>query len=279
MANPVASLKPLLRASIEHPRAIRGIARNLPEAVQARTFAERWSTSVPVVDAPRVTENPLRAYFDAHSAGRGIMKWRHYFDLYHQHFQRFVGREVHVLEVGIFSGGSLQMWQAYFGRELYLYGVDIEPACQMYADGHVRVFIGDQADRSFWHTFRRQVPRLDIVIDDGGHAHNQQIATLEELLPHLAPGGVYVCEDIHGLENGFASYVAELSTALHPLGQHASPFQRDVASVHLYPCMAVIEKRATACEKFVLDKRGTEWQPPLPHTSAETAILGGSERP
>src|SRR4051812_44526614 len=53
--------------------------------------------------------NPLRAFFDARREGPGIWKWTHYFDIYHRHFARFVGREVHVLEIGIYSGGSLEM--------------------------------------------------------------------------------------------------------------------------------------------------------------------------
>jgi hypothetical protein len=274
MGNVAAALKRVLASVARHPRAAQSVARNLPEAVQARRFTQAWSSHVPA-SARTVSANPLRAHFDSHHTGPGIMKWSHYFDPYHRHFQKFVGREVHVLEIGIFSGGSLGMWHAYFGSQLHLYGVDIEPACQVYAADRTRIFTGDQADRSFWKRFRQQVPRLDAIIDDGGHSHHQQIATLEELLPHLAPGGVYLCEDIHGLDNGFAAYLAELSTMLHALGEHASPFQRDIASIHVYPYLAVIEKHETACERFAVEQRGTEWQPPLPHTAAETAILGG----
>ena len=64
----------------------------------------------------------------------------------------------------------------------------------------IHVLIGDQADRTFWRRMiaHGTLPPLDIVIDDGGHTPDQQRVTLEELLPHIRPGGVYVCEDIHG---------------------------------------------------------------------------------
>ena len=62
-------------------------------------------------------DNPLESYFDAHTTGPGIWKWRHYFDIYHRHFSKFVGKEVHILEIGIFSGGSLGMWKEYFGPQ------------------------------------------------------------------------------------------------------------------------------------------------------------------
>ena len=37
-----------------------------------------------------------------------------------------------------------------------------------------------------------------------GHTPEQQIVTLEEMLPHLRPGGVYLCEDVHGIHHDFA---------------------------------------------------------------------------
>ena len=219
--------------------------------------------------------NPLREYFEQHEHGRGIWKWNHYFDIYQRHFQKFVGREVHVLEIGIYSGGSLAMWKDYFGPEARIYGVDLEAACKAYEDDSVRVFTGDQADRGFWKRFRAQVPRLDIVIDDGGHHHEQQIVTLEETLPHLRPGGVYLCEDVLGDPNYFAWYVDafarslnvanDLKTDLHDSERRAicnpTQLQSVIRSVHRYPFVTVIEKNDTPVAEFVAPKRGTEWQP------------------
>ena len=88
------------------------------------------------------------------------------------------------------------MWRSYLGAKCQIYGVDIEPACRAYESEQVKVLIGDQSDRSFWRRFRETVPKLDIIVDDGGHLPEQQIVTLEELLPHLKPAGVYLCEDI-----------------------------------------------------------------------------------
>src|SRR5204862_8306721 len=75
-----------------------------------------------------VTENnPLLAFFDARMTGRGIWKWRHYFEPYVRHLQKFKGKDAVLLEIGIYSGGSLEMWRDFFGEKLELYGVDIEP--------------------------------------------------------------------------------------------------------------------------------------------------------
>ena len=50
----------------------------------------------------------LEQYFHANT-GRLIHKWQHYFDIYDRHFSKFRGKEVVVLEIGVFQGGSLQM--------------------------------------------------------------------------------------------------------------------------------------------------------------------------
>ena len=230
----------------------------------------------PKVDRqPAHLENPLRAYFDAHREGPGLWKWLHYFDIYDRHFAKFRGREVHVLEIGIYSGGSLAMWKDYFGAEGRIYGVDIEEACRAYEDDVTKVFIGDQADREFWKRFKQQVPKLDIVIDDGGHQANQQVTTLEELLPHLRPGGVFLCEDVHGTFNKFASYV---NGVIHNLNASDSmtgdpsdderrvkcpttEFQSNVHSIHSYPFVTVIERRESPLADFVAPKHGTQWEP------------------
>ena len=102
--------------------------------------------------------NSLRTYFDSHKEGRGIWKWNHYFEIYNEHFKKFRGREVHILEIGIYSGGSLEMWKEYFGPKCRIYGVDIQGSCKEYEDDSVKVFIGDQEDREFWTALQEGGP-------------------------------------------------------------------------------------------------------------------------
>ena len=232
-------------------------------------FARNFSSANRSVGG-RSVRTPLEDYFDSHTVGPGIWKWRHYFSAYDRHLSKFRGQPVHVLEVGVYSGGSLEMWRNYFGENAQIYGVDIELACRAYEGAGTRIFIGDQSDGEFWKRVTREAPRLDVVIDDGGHQPPQQIATLEALLPHLQPGGVYICEDIHGPGNLFCSYLDGMSRNLHEtagwktgvaLTVDPIEWQRLVDSVHLYPFLAVIERRATEVELLNAEKRGTEWQP------------------
>src|SRR5690348_1201544 len=94
------------------------------------SFADSWPAGAG--STVSADGNPLRAFFTARSEGRGIWKWDHYFDVYHRHFERFRGEEVHILEIGIYSGGSLEMWHDYFGPKCHVYGVDVQPECMQY---------------------------------------------------------------------------------------------------------------------------------------------------
>jgi hypothetical protein len=219
----------------------------------------------------RIEVSDLEAFFDAKTEGPGIWKWRHYFDIYDRHFRKFRGRPVRILEIGIYSGGSLEMWRHYFGHNCIVYGIDIENDCKVYENDQVKVYIGDQSDPNFWRRFKSEVAAVDIIIDDGGHLPNQQLVTLEETLSHLTPGGVYLCEDITGELNPFHAYLAGLSKSLHGLvwgenGVSANPFQRLVHSIHTYPYVCVIETNAKPVFKFEAPKHGTQWQPFFPQT-------------
>jgi hypothetical protein len=275
MWNRLISIKKFMSAFGVQPRSMVRFLRTAPDRARGLAYASTWLAGAPASErgqAPNgqsAAANPLRDYFASHHVGRGIVKWEHYFEAYDRHLREFVGREAAVLEVGIYSGGSLGMWRSYFGPECRVYGVDIEEACKVYEGGGVRVFIGDQADRSFWKAFKQQVGHLDIVIDDGGHSPEQQIVTLEEMLPHLRPGGVYICEDVHGIHNEFAAYASGLASQLNAwavqsgevLASQPTPFQSAVSSLHLYPFLLVIEKTEVPVDLFKAPKQGTEWQP------------------
>jgi SAM-dependent methyltransferase len=218
-------------------------------------------------------DNPLEHYFDSVTEGPGIWKWRHYFPVYHRHLAKFVGKEVHIVEIGIYSGGSLPMWLDYFGDGCQVYGVDIAPECAKHERERVRVFIGDQADPAFWERVIAEVPRIDVVIDDGGHLAHQQIASLKSLLPRMAPGGVYICEDILDLASPFHAFVEGLTrplghvgSSMHDVGEgheraRAQAVHQQVASLHRYPLITVLEKPEQHVEAFNLEKHGTVWQP------------------
>lgn len=90
---------------------------------------------------------------------------------------------------------SLCMWRDYFPNARIV-GFDINDFTAM-AGGRVDVFQGDQGSRDDLAHMRAVVGGFDIIIDDGSHAAWHQRLSLEELLPALRSGGLYVVEDLH----------------------------------------------------------------------------------
>lgn len=131
---------------------------------------------------------------------RVITKWLHYFDAYDRFFSKYRGKDVTILEIGVFKGGSLQMWKNYFkgsDNKLQIYGIDIDPGCKRLEEEDIKIFIGSQEDREFLRKIKEEIGKVDILIDDGGHTMNQQIVTFEELFDLVDDNGVYLCEDLH----------------------------------------------------------------------------------
>lgn len=100
-----------------------------------------------------------------------------------------------VLEIGIQKGGSLKMWEQLFPGAV-IHGVDISSTCASAAGENRIVHIGDQSDRSFLESEVIPHGPFDLIIDDGGHWSSQQLASLGALWPHVAPGGIYLIEDL-----------------------------------------------------------------------------------
>jgi hypothetical protein len=189
---------------------------------------------MPVPHAP--ADNPLYASFLKGAPGRPpIHKWHHYFDVYHHHFERFRGRKPCVLEIGVQNGGSLQLWQEYFGPGVRLFGADVDPACEARAPEGSKVFIGDQADPDFLRRILSETGPLDVVIDDGGHTAKQQIVSFETLYPALQDEAVYLVEDTHTAFWGgqwaddpegrnFLTYAFRVAVSLHDWTRHPANF-------------------------------------------------------
>jgi len=202
--------------------------------------------------------NDLEQYF-AKNTNKQIRKWKHYFEIYDRHLSRFRGTEVHVLEFGVAQGGSLKMWKNYFGPKARIFGVDFNPHCKGLEEDQVKIFIGDQEDRRFLKSLLTVIPRIDILIDDGGHIMRQQINTFEELFPRVSQYGVYICEDLHtsywGQWGGgykrkgtFIEYSKNFIDYIHAWHSRSwklkvSEFTTSVHSLHYYDSILVVEKR------------------------------------
>jgi hypothetical protein len=208
---------------------------------------------------PNESGNPLLEYFMA-NGGRGIHKWVDYFEVYHRAFARYRGRPITFLEIGVQNGGSAHMWRRYFGPDAKIIGVDIDPNCKALEKEGFEIWIGDQADPKFWEEFCKANPSLDIVLDDGGHSMEQQLATLQALFPILSDGGTYLCEDVHtsyfpAFKGGpnqpgtFIEYVKRLIDEMHawyyaPLKDLPESYcANNLYSISIHDSIVTLEKR------------------------------------
>ena len=205
--------------------------------------------------------NDLETYF-FNNKDRVMFKSVHYFEIYDRYFARLRGTDVHIMEIGVADGGSLQMWKSYFGPRSRVYGVDINPYCKQVEEKQIKVFIGDQGDKRFLKSLIEELPRIDILIDDGGHKMDQQINTFKVMFPHISENGIYICEDLHtsysklhgggyGKKKTFVEYSKNFVDCIQSCLEEdliqnklrISHFNKSVHSVSWYDGMVVIEKR------------------------------------
>jgi hypothetical protein len=181
-----------------------------------------------------------------------------YTDFYSNYLARYEAVALSFLEVGVFRGASLRMWDEYFSHpEARLFAVDIKRKhLKNVPDSpRWRSFEGDQSDRAFMREVRERTGPLDVVIEDGHHLPSHQIACFEALWPGLKSGGLYIIEDIHtSYEPGFieryapdgsspASIMPYLNEMMDELVPASRPDDCDKAFIHFYPHVVLIGKR------------------------------------
>ena len=125
------------------------------------------------------------------------IKYDSYFPVYEDLLAKYVGKNITLVEVGIFNGGSLFMWREFLGSEARIIGIDLNPSAKMWEEHGFEIYIGDQADEEFWNKFFENVGSIDVLIDDGGHTNLQQIATVHCAIEHIRDGGLLIVEDVH----------------------------------------------------------------------------------
>ena len=203
--------------------------------------------------------NELRNYFEQNE-GRLINKFDHYFDVYDRYFSKFRNKKITIVEIGVYQGGSLQMWRNYFGKEATIWGIDIDPRCKSLEEKNTHILIGSQEDPLFLRSIIDKIGIIDILIDDGGHTQNQQIISFEELYKQVNPdGGIYLCEDVHTSYMNFyggghkrnGSFIEYSKSVVDQLNAYYSEqsslvkneITKTTNSIHFYDSIVVFEKR------------------------------------
>lgn len=131
---------------------------------------------------------------------RGLksQKWSHYLPIYDEivsEVKHYFPEGVRVLEIGVQSGGCLQIWRQIFGEDAKIFGLDINPKCaELGINAQVR--IGNSGDINVIKSIVEEMNTIDLIIDDGSHNSLEQRKTFELLFPHLSDFGIYIIEDL-----------------------------------------------------------------------------------
>jgi predicted O-methyltransferase YrrM len=109
----------------------------------------------------------------------------------------------HVLELGIYQGGSLVFFERLFRPERVV-GIELEtnpiPALDRYIErgSVIRPYLGtSQDDRErLDEILSSEFPDgIDLIVDDASHRYGPSRLSFEICFPHLKPNGLYILED------------------------------------------------------------------------------------
>tara|TARA_A100000164_G_scaffold371998_1_gene400543 strand:+ start:541 stop:1287 length:747 start_codon:yes stop_codon:yes gene_type:complete len=142
----------------------------------------------------------LNDIFEFFGSDKHSHDYGQYYEKYFQdkRFLKFNLVEIGILEHpnGPFGASSLRAWDEYFPNAL-IHGFDLLDH-KRYETERIKIYVGDQSKREdLRHNLISNIDeKPQIIIDDGSHRDAQQQISLGFLFQHLAPGGLYVIEDL-----------------------------------------------------------------------------------
>ena len=139
---------------------------------------------------------------------------------------KFVDQSILLVEIGVSGGGSLQLWKKFLGPFVRIVGIDVNPDCAGFAEDQIAIRIGDQKNPAFLQSLIDEFGEPDVVIDDGSHRCEDQIASFRFLYPRMSKNGVYAIEDLH------AAYWQKQERQPEPLGNTMDLCKRLIDELH-----------------------------------------------
>lgn len=129
-----------------------------------------------------------------------------YIDAYSELLKPYRGK-CSFLEIGLFSGQSLRMWEQYFD-EGKVYGIDcsdqpiggMQDLRPMIAEGTHNIIIMDGTNESDIEKNFKNI-YFDVIIDDGSHELQHQLDSYKYFKSHLSKGSIYIIEDVQDIDS------------------------------------------------------------------------------
>lgn len=219
------------------------------------------------------------AYLDKLAVDAGTDKssaFHDYTKIYAQYLDALKTNPIKFLEIGIYKGNSVKLWESYFPKA-ELHFIDIEPTHIEYQSTRSHYHFINQGDSTKLDQLAQSIKGdFDVIIDDGGHQAKEQIICFQTLFPYLKSGGLYIIEDLHAAyvgklinygkicipTTGSSSCMDYLKNLLDDLNYATSLsqcadsdklseeiknrltlFQSMIATIHFYPSLCIIVKK------------------------------------
>lgn len=117
-----------------------------------------------------------------------------------------------MLEIGIFKGYSLRMWE-YFFYNADVHGIDCDEQPHggmadlrpLIAEGSHNIHIMDATNEVEVIKHFDEM-KFDVIIEDAAHNIEQQLKLYSLYKNYLAPDGIYIIEDVQDIDNERAQF-------------------------------------------------------------------------
>lgn len=148
-----------------------------------------------------------------------------YIPVYSKIFAPLKDKPISILEVGIYRGSSLIMWNQYFTKAAKVVGFDISLSylTEVLPTAPAKIFQCDATKQDQLEIAMQKVQdvfgdnQFDIIIDDGSHMLNDQVKTMVMMWKYLKVGGHYFIEDMAALEPSRHLFTAYPGCTIHDL--------------------------------------------------------------
>lgn len=183
-------------------------------------------------------------------------------DQYQRYFRQYPEFHAeHVLELGMFDGGSVAFWHEVFRPEKHVAVDLLDRNDSAYFQQYVQRQGLAERIKTFWNTDQADKARLldlvkseldgtlDLVIDDASHLYAPTLASFEALFPLMSSGAIYIIEDwawghwpeFISRDHGWAHEVP-LTTLVIQLIEAAGTSAEVVSNVNVYEGFIVVER-------------------------------------
>jgi cephalosporin hydroxylase len=139
-----------------------------------------------------------------------------------------------ILEIGVLWGYSIRMWREYFTNGKVV-GVDVEihpNAVELLNDERYKIIHCDATDSSVLDHIGDL--KFDVIVDDGSHALEHQLASFNILKHLMKPGGIYIIEDIFNIDSDKNAFLALDSSCEIIDNRHIKDRSDDVLAIYRF---------------------------------------------